>query len=101
MSEFNLTFICPEDGRIFLDVHQSSGTSKYAKFESCGDVRHFLSNLGLHEDKVAEVEAICCNLHAGQTYHETMVLPESITDTFANLNDGNQAASTFAEATRP
>lgn len=85
MNEYNLSFTVPDDGSILFDLYSTSGTSRVAKFESVNDLRGFFSSLGLHPDKVAELEAACSGLHAGQAYHECMYLPELVVDAVENI----------------
>jgi hypothetical protein len=88
MNEYNVSFTAPEEGGILLDVHTCTGTSRYAKFGSTEEIRRFFSSLGLHETKVAEVEAICSNLRAGEAYHERMFLPEAVIVAVQSLATG-------------
>jgi hypothetical protein len=80
MNEYKVSFTAPQHGGILLDVHSCTGTSRYADFRSSREVRKFFSSLGLHQEKVAEIDAICSNLHAGEAYHENMFLPEFVID---------------------
>jgi len=89
MNEFDVSFTCLEKGEIAFDVHHSSGTSRYAKFRSVGDLRRFFSSLGFDDDRLAEVESVCSNLHPGEAYHESMLLAQPVIDNFDNLlSDG-------------
>lgn len=101
MNEYNVTFTAPEEGSILLDVHTSTGTSRYAKFGSPQEIRRFLSSLGLHERKVAEVDAICSNLRAGEAYHEKMFLPESVIAAIKNLATGTDGMGNIPMPTLP
>jgi hypothetical protein len=102
MNEYNVTFVSIEQGGILVDVHRSSGTSRYAKFKSVRDVRAFFLSLGLNEEKVAEMEAICSKLRGGETYHESMVFPESVLDAMQKLcaDTDNCSESTQSDAAR-
>ena len=85
MKQYNLSFTAPQNGGILLDVHNCAGTSRYANFRSASEVRRFFSSLGLNEEKVAEMDAICSNLRAGEAYHEHMFLPEFVIDAINSL----------------
>lgn len=78
MNEYNISFTVPNDGGVLLDVHGTTGTSRYANFGSVDDLRTFFENLGLHDEKVAEIQATCEKLQPGQSYHEKMFLPEAV-----------------------
>jgi hypothetical protein len=78
MNEYNVSFTAPEEGSILLDVHTCTGTSRYARFTSVHEIRGFFASVGLHHQKVSEVEAICSTLRAGHAYHEKMFLPEVV-----------------------
>lgn len=80
MNEYNVSFTVPDDGSILFDLHSTTGTSGVAKFESVVALRGFLSSVGLHPDKVAELETACSRLRAGQAYHENMYLPDLLVD---------------------
>jgi hypothetical protein len=88
MNEYNVSFTAPEEGSILLDVHTCTGTSRYTKFRSVQEIRAFFASLGLHHQKVSEVEAICSNLRAGQAYHEKMFLPEVVIEALQKLTTG-------------
>jgi len=89
MNEFDVTFTCLEEGEIAFDFHRSSGTSRYVKFRSVGDLRRFFSSLGFDDDRLSEVESVCSNLHPGEAYHEAMLLAQPVIDNFENLlSDG-------------
>jgi hypothetical protein len=85
MNEYNLSFTIPDDGSILFDLHGTSGTSRVAKFESLNHLRGFFSSVGLHPDKVAELEAACSGLQAGQAYHESMYLPELVVEAVEHI----------------
>ena len=85
MNEYNVSFTAPEEGSILLDVHTCTGTSRYTKFRSVQEIRTFFASVGLHHQKVSEVEAICSNLRPGQAYHEKMFLPEAVIDALQKL----------------
>ena len=78
MHEYNVSFTVPDDGSILFDLHGTSGTSRVVKFESVRDLQGFFSSLGLHPDKIAQLETACSGLQAGQAYHECMYLPELV-----------------------
>lgn len=78
MNGYSLTFIVPEDGSVLFDLHNGSGTSRIARFESVHDLDGFLSSVGLQQDKIAELIAACNNLRAGEAYHESMYLPDLV-----------------------
>jgi hypothetical protein len=88
MNEYNVSFTAPGEGSILLDVHICTGTSRYAKFGSIQELRKFFSSLGLHETKIAEVEAIYSNLRAGEAYHDKMFLPEDVIVAIKSLATG-------------
>jgi hypothetical protein len=90
MNEYNLSFTAPEEGSILLDVHTCTGTSRYAKFRSIDEIREFFASLGLLDQKVSEVEAICSNLRAGEAYHEKMFLPEAVIQALQKLATGTE-----------
>lgn len=101
MNEYNVSFTAPEEGSILLDVHTCTGTSRYTKFRSVQEIRTFFGSVGLHHQKVSEVEAICSNLRPGQAYHEKMFLPEAVIDALQKLTTEtdrtvNQPRSTVA-----
>lgn len=85
MNEYNVTFARLEKGEFALDLHRSSGTSRYAKFSSIADLGAFFSSLGFDDDRLAEIEAACSNLQPGEAYHETMPFPDSAKDSFDQL----------------
>jgi hypothetical protein len=88
MNEYNVSFTAPEEGSILLDVHTCTGTSRYTKFRSVQEIRTFFGSVGLHHQKVSEVEAICSNLRPGQAYHEKMFLPAAVVEALQKLTTG-------------
>lgn len=85
MNEYDVTFACLERDEIALDLHRSSGTSRFVKFRSVPDLRAFFSSLGFQEDRLTEIETVCGKLRAGEAYHETMLIPDSVKDSFDDL----------------
>ena len=92
MNEYNVSFTVPDDGSILFDLHSTTGTSQVAKFDSVNDLRGFFSSLGLHPDKVTELETACSSLHAGQAYHESMYLPELVVQAVEHITAQAQPA---------
>lgn len=90
MNEYNVSFTVPSEGGILVDVHGSTGTSRYAAFSSMDELREFFSRLGLHDAKVAEVEATCANLHQGEAFHEKMFLPEAVIEAIESRSAGSR-----------
>jgi hypothetical protein len=88
MNEYNVSFTVPEDGSILFDVYTCTGTSQCATFRSVDEIRAFFASLGLHQQKISEVEAICSNLRARQAYHEKMFLPEVVIQALRKLTTG-------------
>lgn len=78
MNEYNVSFYAPDDGGFAIDVHNSTGTSPLAKFESLAAVRDFFSSLGISQDRLREIEAIYSGLTPGHVYHEKMFLPDRV-----------------------
>ena len=92
MSEYDVSFYSNPDGLLLIDIHGSSGTTPYMTFHSMDEVRELFQSLGLADDKLAEVEAICSNLKPGHGYHERMFLPESVHDAILK-STGDEAAA--------
>ncbi len=82
MNEYNVSFTVPSDRSILLDVHGSTGTSRFANFRSIAELQTFFEGVGLHDEKVAEIEATCGSLRPGEAYHEKMFLPEAVIHAF-------------------
>ena len=85
MNEYEVSFFAPQDGGLAMDIHNSTGTSPVATFNSVGDVRRFFSSLGIQEDRLAEIEKICCGLTPQHIYHERMFLPPSVIEAMERL----------------
>lgn len=92
MNVYNVNIIAPANGGILLDVHSTTGTSRCATFGSPHEIQQFFSSLGLHEAKVAELEAICMRLHAEEAYHEDMFLPDNVVDAIKKLAEERRQA---------
>jgi len=80
MKEYNVSFFAPKDGSFVVDIHASAGTSPYVKFASLSGLLSFFASLGIHEQKLAEIETICSSLKPEHAYHEQMFLPDSVID---------------------
>lgn len=98
MNEYNISFTVPDDGSILFDLHGTTGTSRVAKFESVRDMRGFFASLGLHPDKVEELERACSKLQAGEAYHESMYLPEFVVDAVEDVTTGHSDTLRHARA---
>ena len=85
MNEYQVTFFAPQDGGLAIDIHNSTGTSPVAMFNSVEDVREFFSSLGIQEDRLAEIEKIYSNLSPGTAYHDRMFLPGAVIKALENL----------------
>jgi len=86
MNEYDVNFYSTADGAIALDIHSSSGASPYLRFKTQSDVREFFESIGMSNEKLKEVDAICTNLKKGQGFHEKMFLPDGVIDTVEQRN---------------
>jgi hypothetical protein len=83
MQDYHVSFIASPSGQILFDVHKCEGRSQFITFAAVPEVRAFFSSLGLNEEKVAEIEAICEQLEPGGSYHQKMFLPDDVIDVIA------------------
>jgi hypothetical protein len=92
MNEYTVSFTALKLGTLLLDIHLSSGTSRYVEFQY-SDIRGFLGPLGFDEDKIGEIEALCAKLQPGETYHEKMFLPPGVVEAVEESSKSTEAAA--------
>lgn len=85
MNEYDVTFFVPQGGALAIDIHNSTGTSPVARFESIENLRQFFSSLGIQEDRLAAIEKICSSVTPEQAYHERMFLPPALIEAVEHL----------------
>ena len=61
-----------------LNVPGNTGSSYFAEFRSAEDLREFLVDCGLHEERIHEIESMWQGLHKGQAFHAQMFLPATV-----------------------
>ncbi len=88
MKEYDVSLFAAENGGFGLDIHNSTGTTPYAKFGSVHDLEHFFASQGIHEERLAEIDSICSKLVPGQAYHAKMFLPDSVIEAQQKLTAG-------------